>query len=755
MHTARKLWFGFGLLLVLLIATGLSILLWLKGFESDLAHLTALQQSLNAAAQEMGIPLQGMGVGALQAHATAHNKVNRMVTVSMISLVAGLLIGGGTALRVSRGILRTEAQVQNSEEQVRLLLNSTAEGIYGIDSDGRCTFSNQACARLLGYADPDSLLGKPMHTLVHHTRLDGTPYPVHACPIYQALHRGEGVHVDDEVLWRADGSSFPAEYWSYPIRRDGRMLGAVVTFINITARKRSEEELRQAKEAAESASLAKSQFLANMSHELRTPLNAVILYSELLQEEAEDAGVQDFIPDLEKIHTAGRQLLALINDVLDFSKIEAGKMEVSPEIFDTAAMIHDVVDTMQPLVQKNNNALTVHGVAGIGDMYSDLTKVRQVLFNLLSNAAKFTEHGTIILKVARDTIEGRDWMTFQVTDSGLGMTSEHLMKLFQTFSQGDASTTRKFGGSGLGLAITQRVCHILGGEVSVASEAGQGSTFTVRLPAVLAMVEVPEEAGQEVNAITNTNSEGSNTVLVIDDDPIVRDVMRRLLDGEGFRVATAADGHEGLRLARQLRPAMITLDVLMPHMDGWTVLTAIKAEPELADIPVIMLTIIDEKNFGYMLGAADYLNKPIDRQRLAAVLQKYRPAPPGCSVLVVEDDSGTRQMLGRILKKQGWSVMEAGDGQMALERVAAQRPALILLDLMMPTMDGFAFIAELRQREEWRAIPIVVITAKELTPAEHQRLHGSVEKVLTKGTYSREELLSEVRNLAAGCRRRA
>jgi len=699
MPTAQKLWLGFGLLIALLLTTGLYIIF----------------------------------------------------AVPLILLVGGLLIGAGTVLAVGRGILRIETQLRESEEQVRLLLNSTAEAIYGIDLDGRCTFSNAACARLLGYGNPESLLGTHIHDLVHHTKPDGTPYPVQECPIYKAFQRGAATHVDDEVLWRADGSSFAAEYWSYPVCRGGRVVGAVVTFLDITERKQAEEEVRLAKEAAESANLAKSQFLANMSHELRTPLNAVILYSELLQEEAEDAGVQDFIPDLEKIRTAGQQLLALINDVLDFSKIEAGKMEVQPETFDIAAMLQDVTTTVQTLVEKNDNTLTVHCPADIGAMYSDLTKVRQVLFNLLSNAAKFTEHGTSCLAIARETVEGRRWITFEVTDTGIGMTPEQVGKLFQTFSQADASTTRKFGGTGLGLAITTRLCQMLEGDISVVSEPGKGSTFTVRVPAELTLIEAQAEA--EASPGTSMSAEGASTILVIDDDPVVRDVMRRFLQNEGFQVATAADGHEGLRLARELRLAVITLDVLMPSMDGWAVLTTLKAEPALADIPVIMLTIIDEKRFGYMLGAADYMTKPIDRKRLAAIVQKYRTDTSVCTVLVVEDDSATRRMLRRLLKKQRWTVIEAENGRVALERVAEQRPALILLDLMMPTMDGFTFIAELRQQEQWRTIPIIVITAKELTPEERQRLHGSVEQILQKGAYSHEELLHEVRRLAASCTR--
>jgi CheY-like chemotaxis protein len=320
-------------------------------------------------------------------------------------------------------------------------------------------------------------------------------------------------------------------------------------------------------------------------------------------------------------------------------------------------------------------------------------------------------------------------------------------KLFQTFSQADASTTRKFGGTGLGLAITERVCHMLAGDIRVVSTPEQGSTFTVRVPAELGLGGTSAEA--EPSPGISVSAEGASTVLVIDDDPVVRDVMRRFLEGEGFQVTTASDGEAGLRLARQLRPTVITLDVLMPSMDGWAVLTALKADPALADTPVIMLTIIDDKPFGYMLGAAEYMTKPIDRKRLAALLEKYRTDQPAGTVLVVEDEGATRRTLRRLFKKQGWTVVEAEDGSVALERIAKQRPALIVLDLMLPTMDGFAFVEAVRQQEDWRTIPIIVLTAKDLTPEERQRLNGAVQQVLQKGTYGRDALLGEVRRLVA------
>ena len=380
-------------------------------------------------------------------------------------------------------------QLQRLERDRWLLLQSSGEGIYGVDMNGNCTFLNAAGARILGVEAAD-MLGKHMHELTHHTKVDGSPYPAEECPIYQSFKTGIGCRIDNELFWRLDGSSFPVEYSSYPIVDQDKVDGAVVTFSDITERQAAREELTRAKVAAEfaraeaeSANRAKSQFLANMSHELRTPLNAVIMYSELLQEEAADEGVQRFIPDLEKIRNAGRHLLSLVNGVLDLSKIEAGRMELYEETFEICPLIQDVASTVQPLADRKSNKLEVHCPANLGTMYADVTKVRQVLLNLLSNACKFTEQGTVRIDVERNAVDGMEWVRFGITDSGIGMTAEQIGKLFQPFSQADASTTRKFGGTGLGLAISKRFCEMMGGQIQVTSEAGKGSTFTVHLPA--------------------------------------------------------------------------------------------------------------------------------------------------------------------------------------------------------------------------------------------------------------------------------
>jgi CheY-like chemotaxis protein len=391
-------------------------------------------------------------------------------------------------------------------------------------------------------------------------------------------------------------------------------------------------------------------------------------------------------------------------------------------------------------------------------MRADLTKVRQALFNLLSNASKFTTHGTISLAVAREAIsafsppglggtEGGDWVTFRVSDTGIGMTPEQMAKLFQPFMQADASTTRQYGGTGLGLTITKRFCQMMGGDIAVESEVGKGSTFSIRLPAEV----MDPKAGRalDLQAHAKSQPEGTSTVLIIDDDPAVRDLLERFLSKEGFQVASAASGEEGLRLANALHPVAITLDVLMPGMDGWAVLTALKADPTLADTPVIMLTIMDDKNLGYALGAADYLTKPIDRGRMVALLRRYQRHQPSHPILVVDDDSLIRQMLRQMLEREGYAVVEADHGQQALVRVAEQVPELILLDLLMPEMDGFQFVEELYTHEEWRSIPIVIVTARDLTEEDRLRLNGYVEQILQKGMYSREALLAEVRQLVA------
>jgi signal transduction histidine kinase/CheY-like chemotaxis protein len=505
-------------------------------------------------------------------------------------------------------------------------------------------------------------------------------------------------------------------------------------------------ELISARDQALEANRAKSTFLANMSHELRTPLNAVIGYSELIQEEAEDEGNDHYVPDLKKIQSAARHLLSLINDILDFSKIEAGKMELHLENINLRMMAEEIETTVLPLVEKNQNTLSVDIDPLAGVMFADLTKVRQVLFNLLSNATKFTENGRILFRIDRVNGPTGERIRFRISDTGIGMTDEQMSRLFQEFSQADASTTRKYGGTGLGLAISQRFCQIMGGDITVTSEPGKGSTFVVDLPAIV--TREPSAAQPASEAQPGIMGRGK-TVLVIDDDADVRQLLTRFLEREGYQVALAASGQEGLALAKSLQPDAITLDVMMPGMDGWAVITALKADPTVAHIPVIMLTMMQDKDLGYALGATDYLTKPIDRDKLLAALDKHALTKEATTVLVVEDDQMTREMLVRMLKKEGWNVREAENGQDALNRLASIRPQLILLDLMMPRMDGFEFLAELRKLEIGRSIPVMVVTALDLSQEDRRALSEQVQQILQKGASNREALLLQVREMVA------
>ncbi len=508
------------------------------------------------------------------------------------------------------------------------------------------------------------------------------------------------------------------------------LLFALLAFTNV--------RYRRQKEGAMAASQAKSAFLASMSHELRTPLNAIIGYSEMLAEEAAETPGLTILPDLDKIRTAGKHLLELINSVLDLSKIEAGKMELYLETFSVERMVADVADVAGPLAAKNENAFTVTVEPDTGEMCADQTKVRQSLFNLVGNSCKFTSHGKVSLQVRR---EASGFIAFEVTDTGVGMTPAQVSKLFDSFIQVDASLSRKFGGTGLGLAISRRFARMMGGDITVASELGKGSTFTLRIPSNVVQPEATVVAAK-------ATPESDRVILAIDDDPDIHEMLRRNMSRYGYRVQAATSGEEGLRLARAIHPLAITLDVMMPGMDGWTVLGRLKSDPETADIPVVMLTIVDNKNLGYALGAADYLTKPVNRERLGAVLSRYRK-DSGNTALLLEDDPASSDVVRRMLESDGWRVLAASNGVEGLAQLAHTRPDVILLDLMMPEMDGFQFLDELHRHPEWKNVPVLVVTAKELTSDERNRLNGNVWRVLKKGAFHKSELVDQVSQMLA------
>jgi len=502
----------------------------------------------------------------------------------------------------------------------------------------------------------------------------------------------------------------------------------------VVERERAEREAHDARRAAEEATHAKSDFLAKMSHELRTPLNAIIGYSEMLLEDAEDAGETETLADLRKIRGAGKHLLGLINDVLDLSKIEAGRMELYVAEFDVGAMIADVAAVIAPLAAQNENALTVDCASDIGQMRSDEMKVRQNLFNLLSNACKFTREGSVSLSVQRVAED----LVFRVADSGVGMTEEQLSRVFDSFAQADAGTSRRFGGTGLGLAITRHFCDLLGGEITVESTYGEGTVFTIRLPAAIDA----EAAGP---ATTSGETTDRGTVLMVDDDAAVHVRFGKALAAEGYRVIHAYGGDEAIRLAREHRPDLITLDIVMPQRDGWSVLKDLKATPDLGDIPVVMVTVMGDADLGYALGAAAFLTKPVETARLLELVERHRGDGESGEILIVDDDPAVRATLGRALRRDGWRVVEAGDGREALEKLRRLRPRLILLDLIMPRLDGFEVMEALARDEALARIPVVVVTARDLTRDEAERLRGHVEKVFKKGGDDRRALLDVIR----------
>jgi signal transduction histidine kinase/CheY-like chemotaxis protein len=509
------------------------------------------------------------------------------------------------------------------------------------------------------------------------------------------------------------------------------------------------DEIQEKSRQLAEASQHKSQFLANMSHELRTPLNAIIGVTEMLREDAE-ALKQDVEP-LDRVLGAGRHLLALINDILDLSKIEAGRMELHLETFPLVPVIEDVTKTIEPMAAKNANRIVIDLPADLGTIHADQTRFRQALLNLASNANKFTEKGKVTITARSSGLDGRDWITVAVTDTGIGMTAEQMGRLFQEFSQADASTTRKYGGTGLGLAISKRFCQMMGGDITVDSKPGAGSTFTIRLPRVVQSDQALVMQPHREPLRATTEEQEQPLVLVVDDDATVRELVERHLTRAGFAVVTASGGIEGLRLIRELQPAAVTLDIMMPDLDGWTVLAAMKGDPALASVPVVLMSMVDQKNRGCALGAADYLVKPVDRAKLVETLTSICGSTAG-RALLVDDDDLVRRVVRQVLQPLGWQVSEAENGQLAVKSLGTARPDVIILDLMMPKMDGFEFLDELRSRPDWQGIPVVVITAKDLTDEDRNRLNGGVERIIQKS--DRDEMLRQLSRELAKCVKR-
>lgn len=617
---------------------------------------------------------------------------------------------------------RFAAEAESQRKTIAAAIATISEGFVLYDSDDRIVlFNEQFHALYPGLSDvikQGTRFDEVLKAVISRKLVDlGSKSPEQWIAERKAQHEKPGGFVEYQYRGRY-------------VRISERRIqggGSVAVYTDITELRRQNIELERAREASEVANRAKSQFLANMSHELRTPLNAIIGYSEILQEDAADTGQKQFAPDLQKIEGAGRHLLGLINDILDLSKVEAGKMDVFIEEVDVPSLLSEVNAIIAPLAAKNGNALEISTPDGLDSIRSDRTKLKQCLLNVLSNASKFTHDGKLALTVERFE---RSMIRMTISDTGIGMNEDQLGRLFQAFNQADASTTKRFGGTGLGLAITRHFCRLLGGDITVTSAPGKGSTFTivVRDQAVEPQVSAP--AGDVEPATAMPAKDRSITVLIVDDDPASRDLLSTSLKREGYRTVQANGGDEALQLARKFKPDAITLDVLMPKTDGWAVLAALKGDPDLRRIPVIMVTIAPDRAIGLSLGAAEVMAKPVDRSELTSLLRNLlsRDGP----ILVVEDDLATRETVRNTIEKMGLAVEEVTNGREALSWLSENPlPALILLDLLMPEMDGFEFLDAFNKNPEWRHVPVVVITAKQLTAAERGLL--SVWTVIEKG----------------------
>jgi signal transduction histidine kinase/CheY-like chemotaxis protein/HAMP domain-containing protein len=713
---------------------------------ADVARTTDLAYLLVGAAIVLGIAITLVVLRSILV--PLRDVVHAMNGITAGNLQTPIPAGAGgeigtmaKTLRLFReSIVERERLAEETDRQRRMIetaIETISDGFVLYDPQDRLVMCNTKFREL--YPKVDDVL------------VPGTPFPA----ILRAV-AGRGLvdlggrtpdqWIAERLAQHRDPKGFP-EYrynnvWARVSERrtpDGSTVGV---FTDISELKKRQAELEEAMVEADSANRAKSVFLANMSHELRTPLNAIIGYSEMLHELAEEEGLADFAGDLSKIQDAGRHLLSLISDILDLSKIEAGKLEMYIEDVKVQDLVEEVRSIVDPLAAKNANRLEINCPRDIGSLRTDRTKVKQSLLNLLSNAAKFTSNGTVALDVQRGTRGPESVVTFVIRDTGIGMSQAQLAKLFEAFAQADASTTKRYGGTGLGLAITKRFCEILGGAVTVTSEPGKGSTFTITLPDRRTGQVAAEAPGGRASGAPEPGN--APLIMVVDDDSSARGILSTVLRKEGLRVAEAESGEAALELARKIRPDAITLDIMMPRMDGWSVLTALKSDPELAAIPVIVVTITTDRGVALSLGAADFMTKPIERNRLVSVLNTLLHGRG--SVLLIEDDPQARELSRRQLQRLDLQVIETSNGREAIAWLSGNpAPGMILLDLLMPEMDGFSVLDAIEKHPEWQHIPVVILTGKDLSAAERELLEGRVSDVIAKGSVAAKDLAAVVR----------
>ena len=745
------------------------------------AHLAQARENSDSVSSSFDELIEGLVTDADQANRFVAEAAEASRRRTLIACVAIILLGAGLTALVLRSILRPLKRINNA----MTLLNDGVEAVdlpaEGPDEFGRMartlqTLSDSQAARRsleVQAAERQRMIETAVETIPDGFALfdaqdcillvnnrykemfsDSAQNLVVGTPLETLLRarieRGStplyGQSADAWIAERLDRHRDPkgmreereiSDRWVLVTKRKTLDGDTIAIYSDITDMKARQSEIEDAWQEAKSASEAKSRFLASMSHELRTPLNAIIGYSEILIEDAQDVGETSQVEDLHKIMSSGKNLLSLINDILDLSKVEAGKMEVFVESLDVPDLLVEVVDTIKPLLNTNKNELVLTVDPEVTTMETDKTKLRQNLFNLLSNATKFTHDGTIHLNVAKEN----DTIDFVVADTGIGMTEDQMDKLFNAFVQADESTTRNYGGTGLGLAIVSEFTALMGGKIKVESEPDQGSKFTMALP--VSMLQKTERVAQE-----EPQTNDGVCILVVDDEAASRKYIAELVRAEGFNAVTAADVETGIALARQHRPAAVVLDIIMPGRDGWSMLREMKEDLALCHIPVILASVLGDREMGLAFGAFDYLTKPVDAQTLADRLHRVA-SHEGREALIVDDDPASRALFRRILVREGWEVREAVDGNQGLDLIMEKRPSLVVLDLMMPNLDGFETLRKLRKTETLVDLPVIIATSKDLDNAEFEWLKNNSGDVVQKGNNGKTELVAAIRRHAA------
>ena len=585
-------------------------------------------------------------------------------------------------------------------------------------------------------------LTRPIHQLVNATKAISsgdlsTEIPVHSedevgllAASFNQMARDLKTNIDEKDRYAMELAKLNAELEDKVMARTSELEAA-------------NRELQIANVKIREADRLKSEFLANMSHELRTPMNAIIGFTRLVRRKAADLLPERQLENLEKVEISANHLLGLINDILDLSKIEAGRMGVNFMPFDLAPLVETCLATVEPMVKGGKVRLIKDLPQDLPEVQSDQDKLKQIIINLLSNALKFTEEGEVKLSAALKDASLR----ITVSDTGIGIRSDALEYIFEEFRQVDGSSTRKYGGTGLGLSITKKLTELLGGTIDVQSVEGKGSTFTITLPLAKKDSEASAvEVRLEEERLPAVEMKGKKVLLAIDDDPNVLSLLKQNLEDEGYYVVGALNAEEGVRRAKEIHPFAVTLDILMPQKDGWGVLSDLKADPATRDIPIIVLSIIDNKELGFSLGAFDYLLKPFEKEAILAVLHRI-PGMPAKRVLVVDDEPAAVNLLMQILQDEGYQVKEAYSGKEAVRALETSPLDIILLDLLMPEMDGFEVIRRVKANPRWRNIPIIVITAKDLTDDDCSFLRQSVDRIMQKAGLARETLMKEVQSL--------